>query len=453
MPTVEELTTRLSLLEREIAMIQRGAWRSGADSVGHPRRHGGEAHDGSGGLSNRIQDADNDTFVDVEQTADVDRIIYSALNGHRFTGSTVVDDDVLDMIDVGVIESNAGVDLIYLIPTVGTGYKPLTFPQGFRSRKASQIVAVSPGTGTLLLVQPDGNNALGGVTAIQGIAKSSGSAAGQTVRGLDYIVGPNIGSGSISTLSALRVGFDAQGSGVLAVTTARMIETSMVWTSAPPLPTTVIGWDQVGITRGVNRRAGWIRDQTANAIGGDDIRGLQIDAFDADADGTQFPFNYGDIAAEKTFIRRDGSFRRTQFVTLGNVVDEIISEATNDDPTEAVYQNRVATTDATVTTLHTVTIPASTTVQIIAMVTARRTGGASGTAEDGAGYMLQATAKNVAGTATLIGVLNQLCVQESQAAFNADIAVSGATALVRVAGAAGNNITWHATVRVYMVST
>jgi len=139
--------------------------------------------------------------------------------------------------------------------------------------------------------------------------------------------------------------------------------------------------------------------------------------------------------------------------TLANEVQRLESTATNDDPRESVYQNRVATTDATVTTLHTVTIPASTTVQINAWVTARRTGGAAGTAEDGAGYMVQATVKNVAGTATLIGAVNQICVQEDQAGWDATIDVTAATARVRVTGAANNNITWHATVRTWQLST
>lgn len=50
------------------------------------------------------------------------------------------------------------------------------------------------------------------------------------------------------------------------------------------------------------------------------------------------------------------------------------SVATNNDPSERVFQNRAATTDATVTTLHTVTISASNTYTIEADVVARRTG-------------------------------------------------------------------------------
>lgn len=139
--------------------------------------------------------------------------------------------------------------------------------------------------------------------------------------------------------------------------------------------------------------------------------------------------------------------------TLGDPVQRLQSTATNDDPAEIVYQNRVATTNNTVTTLHTFTIPSSTTYMIEAMVTARRTGGSSGTAEDGAGYVVRATIKNVAGTATLIGAVSATYTAEDQAGWDATIDVTGATARVRVTGATNNNITWHMTARVWLVGT
>lgn len=140
--------------------------------------------------------------------------------------------------------------------------------------------------------------------------------------------------------------------------------------------------------------------------------------------------------------------------TLGNAVQKLASVATNDDPVELVYQNRVATTDATVTTLHTFTIAASTTYYLEVVVVARRTGGASGAAEDGAVYKIRAGVKNVAGTATLIGGAPTVqYANEDQAAWVATIDVTGATARVRVTGAASNNVTWHMTARVYSVSS
>lgn len=139
--------------------------------------------------------------------------------------------------------------------------------------------------------------------------------------------------------------------------------------------------------------------------------------------------------------------------SLGNPIQLIRSVATNDDPTETVYQNRVVTTNATVTTLHTFTIPASTTYMIEIKVQARRTGGVSGSAEDGAGYIRRATIKNVAGTATIIGSVQDDYTAEDQAAWDCTIDVTGATARARVTGAASNNITWHMTARTWAVST
>lgn len=139
--------------------------------------------------------------------------------------------------------------------------------------------------------------------------------------------------------------------------------------------------------------------------------------------------------------------------TLGNAVERLESTATNDNPTETVYQNRVATTDATVTTLHTFTVPASTTYAIEARVIARRTGGAAGTAEDGAYYIINGVYKNVAGTATIIGAVVQTVVGESVAGYDATFDVTGATVRCRVTGVLNTNITWHMTSRAWLVST
>lgn len=140
--------------------------------------------------------------------------------------------------------------------------------------------------------------------------------------------------------------------------------------------------------------------------------------------------------------------------TLGSIVQRLQSTATNDDPLEDVVQNRVATTDATVTTLHAYTIPASTKVVLEAHVTASRTGGSGGTAEDGAGYGIVATFKNVAGTATQIGTTTPLYSHESVAGYDCVFDVTGATARVRVTGVASTNITWHlSALRVRLVSS
>lgn len=139
--------------------------------------------------------------------------------------------------------------------------------------------------------------------------------------------------------------------------------------------------------------------------------------------------------------------------TLGNEVFRLESIATNDDPAESVFQNRLTTTDATQTTIHTFTVPASTTYTIEANVVARRTGGSAGTAEDGAYYQFTGTYKNVAGTATIIGAIAATVTQESQAGFDATFTLAGATVLCKVTGATNNNIVWHMTARVWKVGT
>lgn len=113
---------------------------------------------------------------------------------------------------------------------------------------------------------------------------------------------------------------------------------------------------------------------------------------------------------------------------------------------------KVLTTDATVTTVQTYTIPASTTWAFDGYVVCRRTGGSSGTAEDGASYRVEGVIKNVAGTATSIGSTVTV-IGESQAAWDVTVDVTGATARIRVTGAANNNISWVWTGNVRQVSS
>jgi len=129
--------------------------------------------------------------------------------------------------------------------------------------------------------------------------------------------------------------------------------------------------------------------------------------------------------------------------TLGNLVSQISSVAANDDPQENIYQNRVTTTNATQTTLHTIPIVASNTYKIRAEVTARRTGGSAGTADDAAAYEFVGTYKTAAGVVTLIGAVTALYTAESQAGWDATFTISGTNVLVRVTGATNNNIVWH----------
>jgi hypothetical protein len=107
-------------------------------------------------------------------------------------------------------------------------------------------------------------------------------------------------------------------------------------------------------------------------------------------------------------------------------------------------QGTVNTTDATVTTVQTIATASNKSYMIEARVTARRTGGAGGAAGDSAAYIVRTMVKNVAGTLTLSGLATDFS-SEDQAAWDATLTVSGTNILVRVTGAANNNITWNST--------
>ena len=101
----------------------------------------------------------------------------------------------------------------------------------------------------------------------------------------------------------------------------------------------------------------------------------------------------------------------------------------------------VATTDATLTTLLTIAIPSNKIVTIIGRVTARRTGGTAGTAEDGAFFIYNGAYNNISGTATLIGE-DFINVGASQVDWTLTSAVSSGNLLLQVTGAVDNNINW-----------
>lgn len=97
---------------------------------------------------------------------------------------------------------------------------------------------------------------------------------------------------------------------------------------------------------------------------------------------------------------------------------------------------------------------ASVTTMYEVRVTARRTGGVSGSAEDGAAYIIRGAVKNNAGTvAFLTGSPTTTTVGESQAGWDATLDISGSSVRVRVTGATSNNITWNATVFVDWVDS
>lgn len=148
----------------------------------------------------------------------------------------------------------------------------------------------------------------------------------------------------------------------------------------------------------------------------------------------------------------NGSLFVTQDAAAKMVLD-LESVATNDDPTDQIWQFRGATTDATPTAFATFTIPTSNTALTYCDVIARRTGGAAGAAEDGAAYRISVALKNTAGTVAEIAAETVTVVGESQAAWDVTAAPSTNTEVISVTGAVNNNITWHATCHFQMVGT
>jgi hypothetical protein len=117
------------------------------------------------------------------------------------------------------------------------------------------------------------------------------------------------------------------------------------------------------------------------------------------------------------------------------------------------FQAVVTTTNNSATTISTIAAAASTTTVINAYVVGRRTGGSSGTAEDGCFYHVQGCIKNVSGTATIIGAVSVSPVIESNANCNAGIAVSSGNILLQVTGDTNNNYSWRAYIDVFAVSS
>lgn len=152
--------------------------------------------------------------------------------------------------------------------------------------------------------------------------------------------------------------------------------------------------------------------------------------------------NNGTSGVFRDLICRAATFNQS---TLGNEVTRLTSTATNDDPTVSTYQNRVATTDATVTTLHTVALADNTAYSVDMVVLARRTGGTAGAAGDSALYHKRALVKRTsAGAAVMVGtVIDVVPDREDQAGWNCTIDVSGNDARGRVTGALNNDVTWH----------
>lgn len=141
--------------------------------------------------------------------------------------------------------------------------------------------------------------------------------------------------------------------------------------------------------------------------------------------------------------QRDERLRAQQHKDLLTLFFDIFSRVSSIRPLEGA----VRTTDATVTTLLTIPLTDDRTTHIVIDVVARRTGGSSGTAGDGASYRIIGAFNRVsAGSAAIIGSLTADHTAEDQSGWDCTLTASGDDVLVRVTGASGNNISWGAIV-------
>lgn len=108
----------------------------------------------------------------------------------------------------------------------------------------------------------------------------------------------------------------------------------------------------------------------------------------------------------------------------------------------------VTTTDATVTTLATITIADDTVVKIEVDAVARRTDAAAR-----AGYRRAVLVfREAAGSATIQGPVDSDFTRESTGAWNLTIDVTGNDARIRVTGVASQTINWKSTHRILDVT-
>jgi hypothetical protein len=200
------------------------------------------------------------------------------------------------------------------------------------------------------------------------------------------------------------------------------------------------------------RTAAFIQVQVDGTPGASDMPGRIILATTPDGSAT---------AVERARLDSDGNLGvgstspqarlHVNQATLGSEVLRLSSEATNDDPTEQFLHGRAATTNATTTTVVTIPITASNTYLIEARCVARRTGGTSGSADDGFAGHTMAAYHTVSGTLVTIGTFFNH--SSGPAGWSFALGMSSNNVVARVTGATNNNITWHVFVVVRRVSS
>jgi len=216
------------------------------------------------------------------------------------------------------------------------------------------------------------------------------------------------------------------------------------WDKSGNLTTDLAGSNKFNVT--TTGALNWEGSGVSNDVLALNCTGLVLgDCLDIDEDGTQrLKLEAGGafslVATSVTPIRV------TQAGT--GVVSQFVTTTTGDDPTESKVQGRVATTDATQTTILTIAVPTNKVLQAEVNIIGRVTGGAGGNADTGVSYKVIESVKNVSGTVTRLEgtAATEIEASESAAlsAYAVTIDISTTNIIVTVTGAATDNVTWHA---------
>lgn len=173
----------------------------------------------------------------------------------------------------------------------------------------------------------------------------------------------------------------------------------------------------------------------------------------------------GGTLADKVWITKDGNLSvgtasagarmHSYQPTLGSEVLRLESTATNDDPRDQWFHQRVATTNSTLTTIATIAIAADTVYHIDAIIVSRRTGGSAGSANEGGIGHLEAGFVNNGGTVSQVGgdIMNQWKSTYSAGGGAIQFTISGTDLLIQVGGQTNMNISWHCHYRVKRISS
>lgn len=146
------------------------------------------------------------------------------------------------------------------------------------------------------------------------------------------------------------------------------------------------------------------------------------------------------IYADGTASNFFGGTVQLQQSSSGGTLIQYTTATGGTAPIISVVQNRVTTTNATVTTLHTFATSTDLNYKIYVEVSARRTGGSAGAVGDSGLMSGTIRVKNVSGTLT---TLNSTTDNSSaDQAWTISWTTSGTNILLQVTGTVNNNVTW-----------